>query len=101
MARILGQRPGSYQPGPTAQALTHTNHERHRRDLCVRHRWWRVDALRWDGTGFQPLLRLPWIITWGVAPGWFKDAPLALRQTRAVCLEAKRDSNKSRVSRRL
>ena len=35
-------------------------------------------AWRWDGTDFQPLgcLRSD---TWGVAPGWYGDAPLALR----------------------
>jgi len=36
-------------------------------------------ALRWDGLGFQPLLCLP-PVTWGPAPGWFKDAPLALTE---------------------
>ena len=34
--------------------------------------WWRK-----DGPGFQPFGRLR-ADAWGVAPGWFEDAPLAL-----------------------
>jgi hypothetical protein len=35
---------------------------------------------RWARTGFQPLGWLG-IGTWGVAPGWYEDAPLALTGT--------------------
>ena len=42
-------------------------------------RCWVVNgAWRWDGTGFQPWCCLR-VETWGVAPGWYGDAPLALR----------------------
>src|SRR2546427_823765 len=37
------------------------------------------DAWRWDEPGFQPFLCLP-CITWGVAPDWFENAPLALTE---------------------
>jgi len=41
--------------------------------------WVMNGAWRWDEPGFQPLLWLR-CITWGVAPGWFEDAPLALME---------------------
>ena len=34
------------------------------------------------GAGFQPLLGFS-IGTWGVAPGWFEGAPLALRSVQS------------------
>src|SRR6185369_10465630 len=37
-------------------------------------------------------------MTWGVAPGCFEDAPLALTETRAACRDGKRGNSKSRVS---
>ena len=63
---------------------------------------WRVamnGAWQCDGPGFQPLgcLRFD---TWGVAPGWFEVAPLALTEASATCLDSRRGSSRSRVRRR-
>src|SRR5439155_3247390 len=67
MTKKTGQRPMSYQPGPKAQVLVRTSHERQRRDPSIRSCWWR--------DGEWHLGRCP-----GVAPGWFEDAPLALTE---------------------
>jgi hypothetical protein len=44
---------------------------------------WRMGRTRVHGTGFQPLP--DWRSdTWGVAPGWFEDAPLALAAASSI-----------------
>jgi len=44
-----------------------------------RHQTWDPSWWRGDGTGLQPFCDMR-DNTWGVAPGWYKAAPLALTE---------------------
>ena len=97
IAQTLGQRPIAYRPGATPQVHTSkqpisANGAFHPfgivRDGVMNGAW------RSAGSGFQP----SWCVrhdTWGVAPGWYKNAPLALTEANVTCL----DSWSSRVRR--
>jgi hypothetical protein len=49
--------------------------------LKDRRAWWQV-----DGTGIQPLPGFAFRY-WGVAPGWYEDAPLALAGSTCLVIQ--------------
>ena len=60
---------------------------------------WGMGCACVHGTGFQPSRRSP-SDTWGVAPGWFENTPLAPTLACSTCPDSKRDSSRLRVRRR-
>ena len=77
-ARIEGQRPASFQPGATPQVRCRPMNS----GLKARSIFLMKDDRPRDGPRFQRS-NGKWLVSWGVAPGWYKSAPLALNRYRS------------------